>query len=164
MSYIFEVLLTIMYNNEQTLIISVCISQSCMSIHSFTDPWLSFPWKTCFRDVGAGFVVPFTTFDAPSHVCWPFKKMGVWIEALTVPLGLWTFLRNGLIASSLSRHLWRCEWSWLCSHVIQRTLPVGSLSAQSSDAAATAWRPQSLPLIWRSTSMTSSTISTPCNA
>jgi len=40
MSYIFEVLLTIMYNNEQTFIISVCILQSRL-FTLFTGPWLS---------------------------------------------------------------------------------------------------------------------------
>ena len=54
-----------------------------------------FSLKKCFRDGGDGFVVPFTTFDAPIAMITDcpsgiqqMQKMVIQIEALTIPLGL----------------------------------------------------------------------------
>jgi len=81
-----------MYNNEQTFIISVCILQS----HLFTvsQAQALFSLKKLFRDGGARFVIPFTTLmhlamftDCPSGI-WQMRRMGLQVEALTMPLGL----------------------------------------------------------------------------
>ena len=78
--------------------------------------------KPCFRDVGAGVVVPLTTFDAPSPVHWPSfwhaanAKTGVQIEALTMPLDLWPLLRNGLIASLSRQHHTYFFYHFLWTH------------------------------------------------
>ena len=53
--------------NEQTFIISVCILRFHL-FAVFTCRHGSLFLQKTFRDVGAGFVVPFTTFDAHSNV------------------------------------------------------------------------------------------------